>query len=426
MNIMMVTNTYAPFVGGVPRSVQSFTDEYRSRGHRVLLVAPHFEGRSLQEKDVVRVPAIQRFNGSDFALPVPIPGLLSSALQTFSPQIVHSHHPYLLGDTALRVAASRKIPMVFTHHTMYERYTHYFPGHSPRYASFIRDLVIGYSNLCDAVVAPSDTVAEMLMERGVEVRIEVIPTGVVLKEFSGADGPGFRKRAGISPDVFLVGHVGRLAPEKNLGFLARAVARFLQKEKRAHFLVVGEGPSMAEIEEIFAGHGISSRLHLVGVLKRMDLAAAYASMDVFAFASQTETQGMVLTEAMAAGIPVVAVDAPGVREVMRDGKNGRVLSRQDVEEFTAALLWVSSLTPEAKKHLLEGVAATAEAFSMRHCSSRALSLYESLLISPKPKEVEASLWTKTRNLIKEEWRILETFFHAVGHTVQTPRQNEES
>jgi glycosyltransferase involved in cell wall biosynthesis len=426
MNIMMVTNTYAPFVGGVPRSVQSFTDEYRGRDHHVLVVAPHFEGRPRQEKDVVRVPAIQRFNGSDFALPVPVPGLLSAALQTFSPQIVHSHHPYLLGDTALRLAASRRIPMVFTHHTMYERYTHYFPGHSPRYASFIRDLVIGYCNLCDAVVAPSDTVAKLLVKRGVEVRIEVIPTGVVMKEFSRGDGLGFRRRMGISPDVFLVGHTGRLAPEKNLGFLARAVARFLQKEKRARFLVVGQGPSMTEIEEIFAGHGMSSRLHFVGVLEGIDLAAAYASMDVFAFASQTETQGMVLTEAMAAGIPVVAVDAPGVREVMRDGENGCVLAHEDMDEFAAALLWISSIDPVAKKRLLKNVAATAEGFSMRRCSSRTLSLYESLLISPKPKEIETSLWTKTRRLIREEWKILETHFHAVGHTVQATSQNEET
>ncbi len=102
------------------------------------------------------------------------------------------------------------------------------------------------------------------------------------------------------------------------------------------------------------------------------------------------------------------------------------MAREDVEEFAAALLWVSSLNPEAKKQLLEGVAATAEAFSMRGCSSRALSFYESLLISPKPKEIETSLWTKTRNLIKEEWRILETFFHAVGHTVRSTSQNEET
>ena len=426
MNIIMATNTYAPFVGGVPRSVRSFADEYRNRGNRVLIVAPYFEGRPPLEKDVVRVPAIQRFNGSDFALPVPIPGLLSTTLQTFSPQIVHSHHPYLLGDTALRVAASRKIPIVFTHHTMYERYTHYFPGHSPRYTSFIRDLVIGYCNLCDAVVAPSDTVAEMLVERGVEVQIKVIPTGVVPKEFSGADGIGFRKRTGIAPDVFLVGYVGRLAPEKNLSFLAQAVARFLQEENRAHFLVVGEGPLMAEIEEIFAGHGMSSRLHLVGVLKGMDLAAAYASMNVFAFASQTETQGIVLIEAMAAGIPVVAVDAPGVREVVRDGENGRLLTHEDMKEFTAALSWTFSLGPEGKKRLLKGVAATAEAFSMKSCSSRVLSLYESLSFGPKSKEIETSLWTRTRNLIKEEWRILETHFHALGRTVQSTYQNDQT
>jgi 1,2-diacylglycerol 3-alpha-glucosyltransferase len=127
LKLIMLTNTFLPQVGGVARSVQRFTDEFRRRGHRVLVVAPVYERSKAPETDVVRVPAVQNFNGSDFSVPVPITRRVAKALKTFSPEIAHSHHPFLLGDTALLVAASRGIPAVFTHHTLYEEYTHYVP-----------------------------------------------------------------------------------------------------------------------------------------------------------------------------------------------------------------------------------------------------------------------------------------------------------
>ena len=116
MNILMLTNTFTPHVGGVARSVETFTAGYRALGHRVLVLAPRFEGMPESERDVIRVPAIQHFNGSDFSVPFPVPGLLAGVVERFRPDIVHLHHPYLLGGTALRIGASRNIPVVFTHH----------------------------------------------------------------------------------------------------------------------------------------------------------------------------------------------------------------------------------------------------------------------------------------------------------------------
>jgi glycosyltransferase involved in cell wall biosynthesis len=130
MNLLMMTNTYSPFVGGVARSVESFTEEFRRRGHRVMVVAPASPGAHKSEADVLRIPAIQKFNGSDFSLRLPVPGFLFSALEKFRPDVVHSHHPYLLGDTALRISALRNVPLVFTHHSMYEKFTHYVSGDS--------------------------------------------------------------------------------------------------------------------------------------------------------------------------------------------------------------------------------------------------------------------------------------------------------
>ena len=240
MNILMVTNTFTPQVGGVARSVQGFSSEFRRRGHRVLVVAPAYEETPADEMDVVRIPALPHFSGSDFSLPMPVPGRVAAAVRAFGPHIVHSHHPYLLGDTALRVAARHGIPVVFTHHTLYENYVHYVPVDSPRLRRFVLDLATGYCNLCSAVIAPSESVAGLLAERGVQVPVEVIPTGVDLPHFAIGDGSAFRAREGIPQESFLLGHLGRLAQEKNLRFLATAVALFLRRHPEARFLLVGK------------------------------------------------------------------------------------------------------------------------------------------------------------------------------------------
>ena len=294
MNILMMTNTYTPFVGGVERSVETFTEEYEQRGHRVVIVAPTFEDMPEHEEGVIRIPAIQHFNGTDFSVRLPIPGILSSALADFEPDIVHSHHPYLIGDTARRVSAKHNTPLVFTFHTFYERYTHYVPGDSPALKRFTAALCAGYANLADQVFAPSESVAEELRRRGVTRPIEVVPTGIDYHRFAGGDGSALRKDAGVAGDDFVVGFISRVAPEKNMDFLCRAVGDFLKKEDRAHFFLVGSCPSEADVKRIFQEEGLDDRLHLFGTLQGQDLINAYHALDVFAFASHTETQGLVL------------------------------------------------------------------------------------------------------------------------------------
>ena len=333
MRILMMTNTFTPHVGGVARSVESFTTTYRQLGHPVLVVAPEFDNMPGEEIDVVRIPAIQNFNGSDFSVVLPAPGFLRSAVEAFEPDIVHSHHPFLIGSTALRLARQFSLPIVFTHHTMYEQYTHYVPGDSETLKRFVINLSTRYANLCDHVFAPSASIAAVLRKREVVAPIDVVPTGVSLELMSKGNGAAFRTVMGIPEDAFVIGHVGRLAPEKNLGLLTDAVVAFLKSDSRACFLLVGWGPSRAPLWRAFREAGLAERLYETGVLTHPILASAYQAMDLFAFASKSETQGMVLIEANAAGVPVVALNAPGVREVVVDGENGRLLAEESVEAF---------------------------------------------------------------------------------------------
>ena len=406
MNILMMTNTFTPHTGGVARSVESFTAEYRRLGHQVTVMAPIFEGMPENEQDVIRIPAIQKFNGSDFSVRLPIPSFLFPALDRFKPDVVHAHHPFLLGDTAMCVAASRMAPLIFTHHTIYEQYTHYVPGDSPALKRFVVELSTGFSNLCDAVVAPSESVAEMLRERGVTTPVTVVPTGVNIERFAYGDGFKVRASLGIPRDAFVVGHIGRLAPEKILDFLAHAVAGFLKEHTQAHFLIGGTGPSEAEIGKIFKEAGLDGRLHFTGNLSLEALPHAYHAMDVFAFASQSETQGMVLTEAMASGLPVVAIDGPGVREVVQDKRNGRLLHTDEPGAFSAALSWVVSLSDRQRKALHEGARKTASKFSLERTAGKMLKLYNAVMRGGRyERPSEGSLWQSALQMIEAEWEI---------------------
>ncbi len=427
MIIAMFTNTYLPHVGGVANSVASFANEYRRRGHRTLIVAPKFDRQPEHENDVVRVAAIQHFNGSDFSVALADFGTIDQAIDALKPDIVHSHHPFLLGNSAVRAARARKLPLVFTHHTMYEQYTHYVPADSPALKRFVVELATQYANLCDHVVAPSESIAAVLRGRGVTTSVSTIPTGVDVGAFADITGSELRKELGIPGDTFVVGHVGRLAPEKNLAFLAEAVSVFLDRARDAHFLVVGEGPAERELADRFAKQGQHDRLHCVGTLRHPRLAQAYRAMNVFAFASKSETQGMVLTEAMAAGVPVVAIDASGAREVVVDGQNGRLLLTETVHAFRDALEWVARLTPAERDAMGRECLKTAQEFSMERSADKALALYGRYIGQPyERKPAPEELWTAIAQKIDTERLIASGVAKALGAAVRRADQSPGS
>ncbi len=415
MKIVMMTNTYKPIVGGLERSVTTFAGEYRQRGHDVLIVAPEHKGAPEKEEGVFRIPAIQNFNGTDFSVELPIHFDLLKVLDKFRPDIVHSHHPFLIGDTALRVAERYEIPLVFTHHTLYEEYAHYVPVSAELLKEFVVRLATEYANLCDHVFAPSESIADLIRRRGVETKIDVIPTGIYVDRFSLGEGWRFRDRMGIARNVPVAGIVGRLAREKNIDFLLWAMVRFLKKKQDAQFLVVGSGPLQERIRQVFEDAELSSRLHSAGSLSGQDLIDAYHALDVFAFASHSETQGLVLAEAMAAGVPVVGVDAPGVREVVEDRVNGRLIGSDDEEIFCEALEWYFTLPEEKKEEVRAMAKKTAQKYEVSRLVDKALTIYGELTQKNYgQRPLEDNPWMETLRLIKAEIKLAKGFSRATG------------
>jgi len=424
VKICMFTNTYLPHVGGVANSVSRFTRDLRRMGHHVLVIAPTFSktGKKAPDEDrVLRVPAIQNFNGSDFSVRIPVPFIIDETMDDFEPDIIHSHHPYLLGDTAVRAARRRGLPIVFTHHTRYEEYTHYVTENNKLMKRFAANLSTAYANLCDHVIAPSQSIAELISRRGVKTPVTVIPTGVDRDLFGIGRRDEGRHALEISRTAEVIGHVGRLAREKNIPFLAQAVARHVKDTPDAVFLVVGDGPARADILCIFEDAGVADRLILAGKQTGQALADAYAAMDVFVFASKTETQGMVLTEAMAAGIPVIAVDAPGVREVVQEHRNGRRLPEDASADTFAGAIRDFFRESDRRKQWKENAYQTAAQFDRRVCAEHLAAAYRRLLekkaASEKSEPEAMTSWNNLLNAIKAEWGLAAEKAKALSATV---------
>jgi glycosyltransferase involved in cell wall biosynthesis len=410
MKICMMTNTYLPHVGGVARSVSTFAEAYRRLGHEVLVVAPHFPGRVAKRSEAIveRVAAVQNFNGSDFSVRLPLAAGLSVRLDTFEADLIHAHHPFMLGDTALRMATTRSIPVVFTHHTRYEDYVHYVPGDAAALRRAAIQLSTEYANLCDGVIAPSASIAALIRRRGVTTPIEVVPTGVDTEAFAKGDRAAGRRACKVPANAFVVGHVGRLAPEKNLPYLAEAVAVFLSEATDAWFLVVGSGPSEDALRQACEKKDVAKRLVLAGSKTGPALFDAYRAMDVFAFSSKSETQGLVIAEAMAAGLPVVALKASGVREVVRDGKTGFMLAPEATPAHFARQLAKLHGDTALRKEFSRAAQATAAEFSRENCAKRALQFYENVRRNTRRERLLAAQhpWILLQERLGVEWNLL--------------------
>ena len=421
MKIAMFTNTYLPHVGGVARSVQTLEEACRSQGHEVRVIAPEFEGAE-PSPHVLRVPAIQNFNGSDFCVRLPMPNLVRDYMEDFKPDLIHSHHPFLLGDAALREGWKMKVPVVFTHHTLYERYTHYVPLDSDALKRMAIQLATDYCNLCDTVIAPSESIAALLFDRGVTTPIETIPTGIDTGAFARGVGSAFRKRAKIRKEAIVIGHVGRLAAEKNLTFLADAIIPCLHERPDTLFLLVGDGDAREEMLSRFAAEGLEDQIHAPGKLTGSDLSDAYGSMDCFAFASQTETQGIVLAEAMATGNPVIALDGPGVREIVRDGENGCLLPADArPAEFCEALLRMIS-QPSKRRGMAASARLSAKGYDTERCTRQMIDCYTKLVAAQRRwDESDSTPWDRLIAGIEIEWELLAAKVSAVtAAVVETP------
>jgi glycosyltransferase involved in cell wall biosynthesis len=286
-------------------------------------------------------------------------------------------------------------------------------------------LAAGYANLCDHVIAPSQSIADLLVEQGVEKPIEIIPTGVDIDFFDRGSGPAFRRKHGIPQDALTIGCVSRLAEEKNLPFLMDVIIEYLRQNENAWFLLAGTGPMEETLKAGLSGRSGGERVRMFGNLEGEELSGVYAAMDLFAFASQTETQGMEVTEAMAAYTPVLAVDAPGVREIVRTGENGILLPDENATAFVEALAAFAASDEKSREQMKKAARQTAESLSDQVCAEKALALYTRVRRTSLAAHEHDSAWENLMRVVEAEWHLLVNLGVASGEALFEPDEVDQ-
>jgi glycosyltransferase involved in cell wall biosynthesis len=323
---------------------------------------------------IVRYPSIRPRPYPEFALAVPYSRRIARTFTGLDFDVVHAHHPFLLGPAARRLARRTRRPLVFTYHTRYEKYAHYVPLPLGLVESAAIRLSAGFAARADAVLAPSTVVRDELHARGVRTPIAVVPTGIDLARFRPGERAAARRRLGSADGDALVLYVGRLDREKSVERVLVAFERIASTVASARLVLVGHGTEAERLRRLASGLSVAPRIRFLGVRPHDELAECYQAADVFLFASETETQGLVLAEAAACGLPAVAVDAPGCDEVVRDGETG-ILTKSDPAALAEAAIGLL-LDPERRRGMARRAREVAERqFDVRLQIDRTLAVY---------------------------------------------------
>ena len=340
MRVLMISDVYFPRVNGVSTSILTFQQELADQGHDVHLVAPHYPAGHPEMPHITRVE-------SGYVMLDPEDRLMKSnkiyeLLPHFRERnfdIVHIQTPFLAHYAGIKLARSLNIPTIETYHTFFEEYLYHYVPLLPRFItrSITRSFSRSQCNAVDAVIVPSIAMSTVLQQYGCTSPIHIAPTGIQMSKFDSGDGARFRAKHGIPADRHLLLHVGRVAHEKNIGFLLTVLDHLRAKHPNVLLLICGEGPARADLEQQVKRMGLSDNAMFVGYLDReTELLDCYRAADVFIFASRTETQGLVLLEAMALGVPVVSTAVMGTIDILSP-KRGALVAEEDVGDFSGKI-----------------------------------------------------------------------------------------
>lgn len=385
MHIANFTNTYLPVISGVVRSVRSFRDELTRRGHNVFIFAQEHADYIDQDPFIFRYPSLNLPTGVDIPAAIPISPYVDRVLPAVKLDVIHTHHPFLLGQTAATKAQELNLPLIFTFHTQYREYTHYVPFPMETVQAFLKNAVDrwlqDYMRRCQHIIIPSESMRETLVnEYGLKNNYTVVPTGVDLQGYRAASGEKIRKRRRWENDIVMIS-VGRLAPEKNWPTLLHAAALVLKDFPRFRLVLIGEGAERKSLEDLAKELGIQKRVTFTGSIPFSEIPSYMKAANLFGFASITETQGLATLEAMAAGLPVVAVDASGTRDILKHGQQG-YLVENDAGALAAAIKKLLA-NPDRMQKFAEAAYKKAQSFNIENLTEKLLDVYEQAIRDKK-------------------------------------------
>jgi 1,2-diacylglycerol 3-alpha-glucosyltransferase len=378
VRVLFVSDVYFPRVNGVSTSIRTFREDLATCGVETVLVVPRYDGTGLKdEPGLIRIPsgAVPK-DPEDRRMHW---GALTRALDELVAQdfdVVHIHTPFIAHYAGARFAKRAKVPCVATYHTFFEEYAHHYVPAMPKWLG--RYLARAFTrSQCDdvqALIAPSEPMRDVLVEYGVTTPIHVLPTGLPADRFLQGDGKRFRAQAGLPLERPLMTYIGRVAHEKNIEFLVQVFLQVRAAVPGAMLVIAGEGPARESLRQLVASLGVAGDVFFAGYLDRNTaLLDCYAAADVFAFASRTETQGLVLLEAMAQGAPVVSTAELGTRSILKPDC-GALVVQEDRAEFAAAVVRLLQ-DNNLRKELGERGRAYARTWSSAIMARRLADLY---------------------------------------------------
>ena len=382
MRILMISDVYFPRINGVSTSIQTFRRGLHAAGHETILIAPEYPGAPPdRETAILRVPSrgVPR-DPEDRAMKLGALRALRQEIERLEPDLVHIQTPFIAHYQGSALARALRVPIIETYHTYFEEYLHHYVPLMPRAVMrfLARRFTVSQCNVLDALVVPSRAMEQALLDYGVRCPMHIIPTGIEMERFAGGDGQRFRAQHGIARGQPALVHVGRIAHEKNIEFLFRMFARVVRSKPGAVFIVAGEGPALASCKAYVRSLGIAEHVRFVGYLSReRELLDCYRAGDLFVFSSRTETQGLVLLEAMALGVPVVSTAHMGTADIMNPQRGARV-APDDAGEFANIAVQLLEDAPRRAAMSAEArvYAATWSASAM---ADRLAGLYSAVL-----------------------------------------------
>ena len=380
MKILFISDVYFPRVNGVSTSIETFRRNLHLLGHTVHLVAPDYGTPAADETGILRVPARRvpfdpedRFMSYSWAM---------SQLERFRDEqydLIHVQTPFVAHYLGVKLSYLLDIPCIETYHTFFEEYLYHYIPLLPKW--FTRSLAKRFSrhqgNSLDGMVIPSRPMQRVLQDYGIQTTMEVIATGIEPESFVPGDRVAFREKFGIPQDRPVLLFVGRVAHEKNISFLIKVVDQVRRQVEDVLFVIAGEGPARASLEQEVRKRAIGENVRFIGYLDRhTELNNCYSAADIFIFSSRTETQGLVLLEAMAQGVPVVSTAELGTRDVLQDGA-GVWIAQEELSDFSSNVVKMLDHA-QVRSELGELGRAYANEWSSARQAKKMLMFYESI------------------------------------------------
>ncbi|MGD8934730.1 MAG: glycosyltransferase [Gammaproteobacteria bacterium] len=384
----MITDVYFPRINGVSTSIGTFIRVLIQLGHHVTLIAPMYgedDDKEDQGFEILRIPSHKvPFDPEDRLMKRNLVDLHLKHLVRQRFDILHIQTPFIAHYSGIRLARRLNIPVVETYHTYFEEYLYHYLRFMPKKSMqwLARRFTRSQSKAVDAMVVPSTLMHKVLVTYGVETPLRIIPTGLENDRFEGGDGSRFRERYNISLSRPVLCHVGRSAHEKNIDFLLEMLVQVKKTMPDILLLLAGEGPAQQHLRNRSASLGLNNNIRFMNYLDRdTELKDCYRAGDAFVFASRTETQGLVLLEAMALGVPVVSTAVLGTVDILQPEK-GALIAEEDVEDFAHKV--IALLKDDELRHD-KGVEAVdyAHTWSAEDTTQRLVELYEGVVNSSR-------------------------------------------